>query len=97
MTNTEIYTSLKTRIMTLDLEPGDIISEIDMSKKFNISRTPIREVFKRLEYDGLVNVIKNKGTEITPISSQQAYKTHIYTGLNVFHQLIETKPHYFIS
>ncbi len=39
-----------------------------MSKRFNISRTPIREVFKRLEIEGLINVIPNKGTIVTPIN-----------------------------
>ncbi len=68
VTLSDIYQTIRNQIITLELEPGDIISETDMSKKFNISRTPIREVFQRLEYDGLVNIIKNKGTEITPVN-----------------------------
>ncbi|WP_010166536.1 GntR family transcriptional regulator [Candidatus Epulonipiscium viviparus] len=63
-----IYQTLKDEIINLELEPGTFIGEIEISKRFNISRTPIREVFKRLEYDGLINIIKNKGTQISPIN-----------------------------
>ncbi|MFI3238300.1 MAG: GntR family transcriptional regulator [Lachnospiraceae bacterium] len=66
-TNLEIYHILKNEIVSLKLTPGQYISEIDISKRFHVSRTPIREVFKRLEYDNLIKAIKNKGTIITPI------------------------------
>lgn len=68
LTNNEIYEILKAEIVSLELAPGDFIGEVEISKRFHISRTPIREVFKRLEYDGLIRAIRNKGTVITPIN-----------------------------
>lgn len=66
-TNNEIYEILKNEIVSLELLPGTYIGEIDIAKRFNVSRTPIREVFKRLTYDNLIKVIPNKGTVINPI------------------------------
>ncbi len=66
--NTDIYNILKKEILELSLYPGQIIGENDVSKRFNVSRTPIREVFKRLEYDDLIKPIRNVGTMITPIN-----------------------------
>jgi len=41
---------------------GDQLTEIDLQKQFNISRTPIRESFRVLEKKGLVEVVPRKGT-----------------------------------
>ncbi len=65
--NNEIYEILKNEIINLVLYPGQLIGENEISRRFNVSRTPIREVFKRLEYDNLIKPIRNKGTIITPI------------------------------
>ncbi|OOB78224.1 MAG: hypothetical protein BEN18_01070 [Epulopiscium sp. Nuni2H_MBin001] len=72
-----------------------LINLIPDYQRFRIVSTQIEDKLKLLldEHTDIFNFIKDKDV----ISSQQAYKTHIYTGLNVFHQLIETKPHYFIS
>lgn len=68
ISNNEIYEILLEEILNLTLPPGTFIGEVEMSNRFNISRTPIREVFKRLEIEGLIKVISNKGTVITPIN-----------------------------
>jgi len=47
---------------------GDQLTELDLQKQFNISRTPIRESFRVLEKKGLVEVIPRKGTFIKRIS-----------------------------
>jgi DNA-binding GntR family transcriptional regulator len=47
---------------------GDQLTEIDLQKQFNISRTPIRESFRVLEKKGLVEVVPRKGTFVKRIS-----------------------------
>ncbi|MFI3256840.1 MAG: GntR family transcriptional regulator [Spirochaetales bacterium] len=66
--NEEIYEALKAEILDLTLIPGQFISEIEMTKRFHVSRTPIRDVFKKLEYDKLVQVLPQRGTQILPIN-----------------------------
>ena len=47
---------------------GDQLTELDLQKQFNISRSPIRESFRVLEKRGLVEVIARRGTFVKRIS-----------------------------
>lgn len=66
--SSEIYNVLKQEIINLYLVPGQLISETEMVKRFGVSRTPIRDVFKRLELDRLIRIVPQKGTFISPIN-----------------------------
>lgn len=67
LSNQEIYEVVRREIIDFTYPPGSFISEAELTKRFNISRTPIREILKKLEYDNLVHIIPNKGTQITTI------------------------------
>lgn len=62
-----IYKYLKNQIITLELKPGTRLSETEISKQFGISRTPLRDILKKLEYDGLVVIKPHKGNFVTKI------------------------------
>jgi DNA-binding GntR family transcriptional regulator len=47
---------------------GDQLTEMVLQKRFNISRTPIRESFRVLEKKGLVEIVPRKGTFVKRIS-----------------------------
>ena len=51
-----VYTVLKEGIMTLSLPPGTAMSTQEMATRLNVSRTPVREAFIRLQEEGLVVV-----------------------------------------
>lgn len=74
-TGKDVYETLRDEIIFLTLEPGMVISEIETSKRFNISRTPIRDVFKRLEQEGLINVVSHVGTFISKIDIERISDT----------------------
>lgn len=61
------YRVLKDNIMTLNLKPGKLLSETDLSEKLGISRTPIREVLMRLKNEHLIEVKPQTGTYISLI------------------------------
>ena len=63
-----IYEDICNSIITLKLLPGEKISEIESSRKYNVSRTPIRDVFKRLEDNGLLEIRSQSGTFVTKIN-----------------------------
>ncbi len=65
LSNEDIYNLLKQSIIRLDYPPGTQLSENDISKKFNVSRTPIKAIFTRLESEGFLNVIPQKGTYVS--------------------------------
>ncbi len=62
-----IYCELRDRICLLTYPPGTVLSETALAKEFGISRTPIRRVFHRLEFMGLVQIKNGVGTMVTDI------------------------------
>jgi DNA-binding GntR family transcriptional regulator len=62
-----IYTELRERISLLAYPPGTALSENALAQEFGVSRTPIRKVLQRLEFDGLVTVRHGVGTIVEPI------------------------------
>lgn len=66
-TSDGVYEHLKEQILHLELPPGAAISEIETAEKYNISRTPIRDAFKRLEREGLLEIRPHIGTFISLI------------------------------
>jgi DNA-binding GntR family transcriptional regulator len=65
---TEVARVLSDRIVFLELAPGTRILEEEVSASFGVSRSPIREVFRMLEADGLVVRAARKGVSVTPMS-----------------------------
>lgn len=64
------YRVIKEAIMSLELRPGQAISEIELADMLNISRTPIREVMAKLKEEYLVEVLPQVGTYVSKIKSQ---------------------------
>lgn len=62
-----VYQEIKEQILHLELAPGTAISEIDTAAKYHISRTPVRDVFKALEAEGLLEVRPHIGTFVSLI------------------------------
>lgn len=48
--------------------PGERLPESDLCSEFGVSRTPMRDVLKILEVEGLITLVPNAGAVITPIS-----------------------------
>jgi DNA-binding GntR family transcriptional regulator len=49
-----IYDTLRARITSGELKPGDVITELALAAEFQVSRTPIREAIKFLVWEGLL-------------------------------------------
>ncbi len=74
--NLKIYQELKNRILFLEYKPAQILNEKRLAKEFGISRTPLREVLNRLEWDQLVRVLPRTGTMVTEIEFQKMMHTY---------------------
>jgi len=66
-----IYDTLKMRIIELQYLPGHLFNERELINEFNVSRTPIREVFLRLSEENLVEVVPRVGTYVAQINLQK--------------------------
>ncbi|MDD3369205.1 MAG: GntR family transcriptional regulator [Lachnospiraceae bacterium] len=66
-----VYTALKDQILHLELRPGELVSEIVTSQTYHVSRTPVRDAFKMLELEGLLEVRPHIGTFVSQIDLNQ--------------------------
>ena len=48
------YRWIKERILRMEIEPGELVSEQKVATDLGISRTPVREAINRLEQEGLI-------------------------------------------
>lgn len=55
---------IRTKITSGELEPGNPLSEVSLAQEFDVSRTPIREVLKQLQLEGLIEIRPKVGTFI---------------------------------
>jgi len=60
--------ALRRLILTLQMEPGQAVSEAALMKRYGWGRTPLREAFQRLAEQGLLQILPRQGVVITPLS-----------------------------
>lgn len=59
-----VYTRLREMVETGKLKPGMRLIHRDLAKELNTSNIPIIEAIRRLEHDGLVVSIPNRGAQV---------------------------------
>jgi len=62
-----VHTSLRQKILSLELRPGAKLDETALVQGFGVSRTPVREAIIRLAADGLVFILPNRGAQVAPL------------------------------
>ncbi|MCP4863127.1 MAG: GntR family transcriptional regulator [Alteromonas sp.] len=62
-----IYEKIREEILSLTMSPGAMIDEISIAKRFDVSRSPVREAFIRLASDGLIKTLPNKNSQVAPL------------------------------
>lgn len=55
---------LRYRILTMDIPPGTDLDETALAEHYEISRTPLREVFHRLAGAGYLTLTENRGAKV---------------------------------
>lgn len=63
----QAYQALRSMIVRLDFEPGDVLREEELRTLLGIGRTPIREALQRLERDHFVTVVPRRGIFVSGI------------------------------
>jgi DNA-binding GntR family transcriptional regulator len=62
-----VYENLKTKILNLELKPGTLLDETELSRAFKISRSPVREALIRLSAEGLVDALRNRTSMVSQL------------------------------
>src|SRR5215831_5167229 len=62
------YREIEEQIVTLRLQPGQILSESGLAKYLDIGRTPVREALQQLAREGLVTILPRRGVIVSEIN-----------------------------
>lgn len=74
--NTDIYNTLRRRIIFLEYSPGQILKEQELAKEFGVSRTPLRTVLFRLEWEHLIKILPRTGILVMELELNTI--THVF-------------------
>jgi GntR family transcriptional regulator, rspAB operon transcriptional repressor len=64
----QAYAVLREAIVSMQLPPGALLSENELARRLEVSRTPVREALIRLRDERLVRIVPQRGTFVAPIS-----------------------------
>lgn len=65
--SSQVYETLKESIIKGDIKPGTRLTEKIVIEKLDVSSTPVREAFRKLNSDGLIEMIPYKGVRVKSI------------------------------
>jgi DNA-binding GntR family transcriptional regulator len=63
-----VYDTTKEQILSGDLSGGTLLSEVEVARRLQVSRTPAREAFVRLEAEGLLSLLPRRGAVVVPLA-----------------------------
>jgi DNA-binding GntR family transcriptional regulator len=63
-----IFNTIREAIIVGELKPGERLMEVQLADKMGVSRTPVREAIRKLELEGLVEMLPRKGAHVADLS-----------------------------
>lgn len=63
-----VFNKVRDDILSGKYKENDELKEIAIGEELGVSRTPVREAFRQLELEGLIQIIPNKGAYVTGIT-----------------------------
>ncbi len=66
-----VYAALREDILSLGIPPGELLDEVQIGRRFHLSRSPVREALIRLASEGLVKTLPNKSTMVAPLNLEE--------------------------
>ena len=67
----QVFNSLEEEILTGKLKKGETLTEISLSKRLGVSRTPLRAALHRLAEEGLVEITPNRGAAVIGVGREE--------------------------
>src|SRR5579875_3038689 len=66
-----VHACLRECILDGTLTPGTKLSQVTLAKQLGVSRTPLREVLRMLQEEGLVEIEPNQRTRVAGLNPQE--------------------------
>ena len=68
-----VFDQLRDDIINGKYAPDEELKEIPIGRELGVSRTPVREALRKLELEGLVTIIPNKGAYVSGITLEDVH------------------------
>ena len=72
----QVYQKLEEDILGAKIEKGTQLTELSLTRKLGVSRTPVRAALHRLAEEGLVSITPNKGAVVIGVSKEDLIATY---------------------
>ena len=56
-----VFNKIRDDILSGKYKEGEELREVAIGDELGVSRTPVREAFRQLELEGLIQIVPNKG------------------------------------
>jgi len=73
----DIAVVIEEAIVSGELAPGSVLRQEQLSERFGVSRTPVREALRRLAALGLVSFVPNRGVRVRTLSHEELYEAFL--------------------
>jgi len=65
-----VFNKLREDILSGKYQEHEELKEVAIGEELGVSRTPVREAFRQLELEGLIQIVPNKGAYVTGITAK---------------------------
>ena len=65
-----VFHRLREDILNGKYKEHEELKEVAIGEELGVSRTPVREAFRQLELEGLIQIVPNKGAYVTGITAR---------------------------
>lgn len=89
-----VYELLRNGILSMNIKPGEMLSENTLSAQFSVGRVRVRDALAQLAEEGYIVVYPQRGTEVTMIDIgrlRQAVNAHVVLEQAVIRELCSRK------
>ena len=76
-----VFHKIRDDILSGKYKDNEELKEVAIGEELGVSRTPVREAFRQLELEGLINIIPNKGAYVTGITVKDVKDIYMMRSL----------------
>lgn len=73
----KVFHKLREDILNGKYKENEELKEVAIGQELGVSRTPVREAFRQLELEGLIQIIPNKGAYVTGITPKDVHDIYM--------------------
>ena len=76
-----VFQKLREDILSGKYKEHEELKEVAIGEELGVSRTPVREAFRQLELEGLIQIVPNKGAYVTGITAKDVKDIYMIRSL----------------